>query len=101
MKNKIRPLGGNVIVKQNKAVDKTPGGIIIPENTTANKEAPKRGKVVALGEGTYSPFTGNRKAWSFDVGSEVLFNPYRGSEIKIGDEELLLLSDDDILAVVE
>lgn len=99
MKNKIRPLGGNVVVKQNKAEDKTPGGIFLPQ--TATKETPKRGKVVALGEGTYSPFTGNRKAWSFDVGSEVLFNSYRGSEIKIGDEELLLLTDEDILAVVE
>ena len=85
----IKPLGGRIVVKLVKQDEKTEGGIYLPE--TANKEKPQRGDVIAVGP----DFKGVKK------GDKVLFAKYGGTEIKIEDEEYLVLSEDDVLAVIE
>ncbi len=86
---KIKPLGGRIVVKPLKQEEKTEGGIYLPE--TANKEKPQRGDVIAVGP----DFKGVKK------GDKVLFAKYGGTEIEIEDEEYLVLSEDDVLAVIE
>ena len=93
---KLRPLGGNILVKRVEAETKTKSGIVLPDTA---KEKPKRGKVVALGDGKLLD-NGERAKFSVKKGDEVVFTSYAGSEIKIDGEELMIMSEDDILAVV-
>lgn len=93
---KLRPLGGNILVKRVEAESKTRSGIVLPDSA---KEKPKRGKVVALGDGKLLD-NGERAKFSVKKGDEVVFTSYAGSEIKIDGEELMIMSEDDILAVV-
>ena len=94
---KLRPLGDKILIKRLEAETKTKSGIVLPDSA---KEKPKRGKVVAVGtgkrldDGTLSPF-------SVKIGNEVLFTSYGGTEVKIDGEELLIMTEDDVLAVVE
>jgi chaperonin GroES len=94
---KLRPLGDKILVKRVEAETKTKSGIVLPDSA---KEKPKRGKVLAVGEGKRLD---DGKLSSVDVkkGDEVLFTSYAGTEIKLDGEELLLMSVDDVLAVVE
>ncbi len=94
---KLRPLGGNILVKRLEAESKTKSGIVLPDTA---KEKPKRGKVVALGDGKLLD-NGERAKFSVKKGDEVVFTSYAGSEIKLDGEELMIMSEDDILAVVE
>ncbi len=94
---KLRPLGDKILVKRDEAESKTKSGIVLPD---AAKEKPKRGKIVSLGEGKRLD-NGERAPWNVRKGDQVIFTSYAGTEIKIDGEELLIMSEDDILAVVE
>jgi chaperonin GroES len=93
----VRPLNDRVLVKRLEEEAKTAGGIYIPESA---KEKPNRGKVVAVGSGRADD-DGNRKPLDVKKDDEVLFGKYAGTEIKIEGEDLIIMREEDILAVVE
>ena len=93
----IRPLGDRVIVKRMDEEEKTSGGIIVPDTA---KEKPQRGKIVAVGPGRVAE-DGKRVAPEVKKGNMVLFGKYAGTDIALGDEEYLILREDDILAIIE
>ena len=94
---KVRPLYDNIIVKRLEAETTTLSGIIIPDNA---KEKPSEGIVQAVGNGKVND-KGETLPLQVKEGDRVLFGKYSGSEIKINGEELLILSEDKILAVIE
>jgi chaperonin GroES len=95
---KIRPLQDRVIVKRlEEAMEKTKGGIIIPDTA---KEKPQQGKVIAVGKGKVND-DGKLTPLDVKVGDKILFGKYSGSEIKIDGEEHLIMREEDILGVVE
>lgn len=94
---KLRPLGDKILVKRVEAETKTKSGIVLPDSA---KEKPKRGKVIALGDGKRLD-NGEKAAFTVKKGDEVLFTSYAGTEIKIDGEEVLIMTEDDVLAVVE
>jgi chaperonin GroES len=95
---KIRPLQDRVLVKRiEEAVEKTKGGIIIPDTA---KEKPQKGKVIAVGKGKVNE-NGKLTPLDVKVGDAILFGKYSGSEIKIDGEEHLIMREEDILGVVE
>jgi chaperonin GroES len=93
---KIRPLGDRVVVKPIQKEEVTKSGIVLPDTA---KEKPQRGQVVAVGPGRLTD-DGKRLPMEVKVGDEVLFAKYAGTELKIDDEEFLILSEKDILAVL-
>jgi chaperonin GroES len=93
---KIRPLGDRVVVKPIQKEEVTKSGIVLPDTA---KEKPQRGQVVAVGAGRLTD-DGKRLPMEVKVGDEVLFAKYAGTELKIDDEEYLILSEKDILAVL-
>jgi len=95
---KVRPLGDKIIIKRAEAQDKTEAGIFLPESA---KDKPKEGKVIALGNGLLNKETGEYMPFTVKKGDRVLFNSYAGTEIKIDDEELLIMTEDDILGVID
>lgn len=97
MAQKLRPLGDKILVKRVEAETKTKSGIVLPDSA---KEKPKRGKVIAVGNGKRLD-NGELAALDVKKGDEVLFTSYAGNEIKVEGEELLIMSSDDVLAVVE
>ncbi|HHT9120657.1 MAG TPA: co-chaperone GroES [Candidatus Hypogeohydataceae bacterium YC41] len=97
MKAKIKPLGEKILIKRIEPEEKTPGGIVLPETA---KEKPKQGKVIEVGEGKLLE-SGERIKSSLKKGDRVVFASYAGTEIKIDGEEYILMSQDDILAVLE
>ncbi len=95
---KIQPLGDRVVVEREQAQEKTAGGIVLPDTA---KDKPQKGKVLAVGEGRVTK-DGKKRELQVKVGESVLFNSYAGDEFKIdGDQKVLLMREDDILAVVE
>jgi len=94
---KVKPLGEKVLVKRLEAEAKTKGGIVLPDTA---KEKPKRGKVIAVGEGKVLE-DGGRSQLQVKKGDEVIFTSYAGTEIKIDGEEYMIMDENDILAVVE
>ena len=94
---KLRPLGDKILIKRLEAESKTKSGIVLPDSA---KEKPKRGKILSLGDGKRLE-TGERAPFSVKKGDEVIFASYAGTEIKLDGEELMIMSEDDILAVVE
>jgi chaperonin GroES len=95
---KIRPLQDRVIVKRlENGVEKTKGGIIIPDSA---KEKPEQGKIVAVGKGKLND-DGKLMAVGVKVGETILFGKYSGSEVKLDGEEHLIMREEDILGVVE
>lgn len=94
---KIKPLGQNVLLRRLEAEEKTKGGIILPDTA---KEKPREGEILALGEGELDK-DGKRKEFQVKKGDRVIFSSYAGTEVKFGGEEYLILSEDDILGVVE
>ena len=94
---KLRPLGDKILVKRVEAETKTKSGIVLPDSA---KEKPKRGKVIAIGDGKRLE-NGERAAFSVKKGDEVIFTSYAGSEIKVDGEELMIMTEDDVLAIVE
>lgn len=97
-KTKIRPLGDKIVVKPMNEEEKTESGIVLPD--TAEKEKPEKGKVVAVGKGKTTS-GGKRRAMDVKVGDVILFSKYGPTEIKIDDEDILVISADDVLAVLE
>ena len=94
---KIKPLGDKIVVKRLEAETKTAGGIVLPDSA---KEKPKRGKVIAVGDGKMLE-NGKRAALSVKKGDEVVFTSYAGTEVKVSGDELIIMSESDVLAVVE
>jgi chaperonin GroES len=95
MSASIRPLHDRVLVKRIDEEEQVRGGIIIPDTA---KEKPQQGEVIAVGAGKYSK-DGTRQTLDVQVGDRVLFGKYSGSEVKIDDEEYLILREDEILGV--
>jgi chaperonin GroES len=96
-KIKLQPLGDRVVVEREESEEKTAGGIVLPD-TAKNK--PARGTIVSVGDGKLLD-DGTRSKLQVKVGDRVLFTSYAGDEFRIGDQELLLMREDDILAVLE
>ena len=94
---KLKPLGDKVIVKRLEAETKTKGGIVLPDTA---KEKPKRGKVLAVGDGRTLD-SGEVVKPAVKVGDAVIFTSYAGTEITVDGEELLIMGQDDILAVLK
>ncbi|MDA0215281.1 MAG: co-chaperone GroES [Planctomycetota bacterium] len=95
---KVRPLGDKVIVKRDEAQSKTESGIFIPE---AAKDKPKQGKIVALGSGILNKDTGKYMPFTVKKGDTVLFTTYSGTEIKIDDETFIIMTEEDILGIID
>jgi chaperonin GroES len=95
---KVRPLGDKILVKRAAAQTKTESGIYLPESA---KDKPKEGKVVALGNGNLKKDTGEYLPFTVKNGDRVIFSSYAGTEVKIDGEELLIMSEDDILGIIE
>ena len=94
--SKLKPLGDRLVVRPAGREEMTKSGIVLPDTA---KEKPQRGSVVAAGEGRRDE-DGDRIPMDVSVGDEVLFAKYAGTEFKIEDEDLLILSEKDILAIV-
>ena len=93
---KITPIGDRVVLQRIAAEDTTKGGIILPESA---KEKPREGIILALGTGRVLK-NGERGSFSVKVKDRVLFSSYAGTEVKVDGEEYIILSEDEILAVV-
>jgi len=93
----IRPLGDKVLVKRMEAEETTAGGIVLPDTA---KEKPKRGTVMSVGDGRLLE-TGDRKPLQVKTGDQVLFTSYAGTEVKVQGEEMIIMEEGDILAVLD
>lgn len=96
-KIKLQPLGDRVVVERDQSETMTAGGIVLPDTA---KDKPTRGRVVNVGDGRLLD-SGNRSQLQVKVGDHVLFSSYAGDTFKLGTRELLLLREEDILAVIE
>ena len=94
---KIRPLHDRVIVKREDEERKSPGGIVIPDTAA---EKPIRGKIVAVGKGKILE-NGSVRPLDLKVGDKILFGKYGGTEVKVDGDELLVLREEDVMAVIE
>jgi chaperonin GroES len=93
---KVVPLGDKLVVKRVDSAERTSGGIMLPD---AARNKPQQGRVLSIGDGKLLP-DGRRAAHEVQEGDRVVFSSYAGSEVSIDDEELLILSADDVLAIV-
>jgi len=93
----IRPLHDRVLVRRMEEERTTAGGIVIPDNAT---EKPIRGEVIAVGNGKILD-NGETRGLDVKAGDKVLFGKYSGTEVKVDGEELLVMREDDIMAVIE
>ena len=93
---KVIPLNEKIVIERLEADEKTAGGIILPDSA---KEKPKQGKVLSMGDGKLLD-DGKRAAFQVKVGDRVLFTSYAGSEVNVDGKEYLVMTEDDILAVV-
>jgi chaperonin GroES len=93
----IRPLADKVIVQRTEAESKTAGGIVLPDSA---KEKPKRGKIIAVGEGKVLD-NGSRAPMNVKKGQEVLFTSYAGTEVKMDGKEYLIMDESEIMAIIE
>ncbi len=93
---KLVPLGENVIVKRSESEKTTPGGVVLPETV---QERPQTGRVLSIGDGRRLP-DGTRAPSQVNEGDRVLFRPWAGTEFLVDGEKLLILGEEDILAVV-
>ena len=94
---KVRPLNDRVLVKRVEEGEQVRGGIIIPDTA---KEKPQEGVVIAVGNGKLLD-NGTRIEPGVKVGDKILFGKYSGNEIKLDDEEYLIMREDDILGIIE
>ena len=95
-KSTLMPLGDRVVVERAESEQKTAGGILLPDTA---KDKPARGVVVSVGEGRLDE-KGRRHALQVKPGDHVVFTSYAGEPFKVGDDELLLMREDDILAIL-
>ena len=94
---KIRPLHDRVIVKRLEEERTSPGGIVIPYSAT---EKPSQGKVISAGKGKILE-NGTVRALDVKVGDKILFGKYSGTEVKVDGDDLLVMREEDIMAVIE
>jgi chaperonin GroES len=94
---RLQPIGDRVVIKREESEGRTAGGIVLPDTA---KDKPARGKVVSVGDGRLME-NGERSPMQVKEGDRVIFSSYAGETFKVGDEELLLMREDDILAVIE
>lgn len=93
---KFRPLHDRVLIRRIEAAEKTAGGIIIPDTA---QEKPQEGEVVAIGTGTRAE-DGSITPLDLKVGDKILFGKWSGSEVKLDDEDLLIMKESDVLGIV-
>lgn len=96
-KTKLQPLGDRVVVRRDESLGTTAGGILLPDSA---QDKPARGVVMSVGDGRLLE-DGSRGALQVKVGDHVLFNSYSGESFKVDDDELLLMREDEIFAVIE
>jgi len=94
---KVVPIGDKIVVKRLEAEAKTAGGIVLPD---AAQEKPKQGRVLSVGDGKMLK-DGRRVSHGVSEGDRVLFSHWAGSEVVVDGDELLIMSEDDILAILE
>lgn len=94
---KIRPLHDRVVVRRKDEETTTPGGIVLPDSAA---EKPIQGEITAVGNGKLLE-SGETRPLDVKVGDTVLFGKYSGTEVKVGDDELLVMREDDIMAVID
>jgi len=94
----LRPLNDKVLVRRDEAEDRTAAGIFLPEKA---KDTPKTGVIEAVGTGTINSETGKLTPLTVKKGDRVIFSSYAGSEVKLGDDKLLIMSEEEILAIVD
>jgi len=94
---KIRPLHDRVIVKRLEEERTSPGGIVIPDSAA---EKPSQGKIVAIGKGKILE-DGSVRALDVKVGDKILFGKYSGTEVKVDGDDLLVMREEDIMAIIE
>src|SRR5690348_4255429 len=93
----IRPLHDRVVIKREPEERTSPGGIVIPDTAS---EKPTFGKVIAVGQGKVLE-NGQVRALDIKVGDRILFGKYSGTEVKVNNEELVVMREEDVMAVVE
>lgn len=96
-KIKLQPLGDRIVVKREESEGRTEGGIYLPDSA---KDKPTRGTIISVGNGKLLE-DGSRGAMQVKAGDKVLFTSYAGESIEINDEEYLLMSEGEVLAVLE
>lgn len=94
---RVEPLGDKVVIKRITAEEKTAGGIVLPDSA---QEKPQQGKVLSVGDGKQLA-DGSRSPHTVKEGDRVVFASYAGTEVVVDDEDLLIMSTDDILAVID
>lgn len=94
---KIVPVGNKVVVKRMEADSKTAGGILLPDSA---KEKPQQARVLSVGDGAVLK-DGSRAPMQVKEGDKVMFSSWSGTEVKIGGQELLILREEDVLAIVD
>ena len=94
---RLQPLGDRVVLERESSEEKTTGGILLPDTA---KDKPARGHIVSVGDGRLNE-DGTRSPVQVKVGDRVIFSSYAGETFKVGDQELMLMREDDILAVIE
>jgi chaperonin GroES len=97
MSDKIKPLGDRVLIKALEREEKTKSGIVLPDTA---KEKPQEGKVIAVGSGKTLD-NGTKVPLEVKAGQKVIFSKYAGTEVKLDGEDLMILNERDILAIVE
>jgi len=93
----LRPLHDRVVVRRTEEERTSPGGIVIPDSAT---EKPIKGEVIAVGNGKTKD-SGEKQPLDLKVGDKILFGKYSGTEVKVNGEELLVMREDDVMAVIE
>jgi chaperonin GroES len=94
---KIRPLHDRVVIKRTEEDSTSAGGIVIPDSAS---EKPSKGEVIAVGNGKILD-SGDVRALDLKVGDKVLFGKYSGTEVKVDEEDLLVMREDDIMAIID
>ncbi|MDP6479483.1 MAG: co-chaperone GroES [Phycisphaerales bacterium] len=95
---KVKPLGDKVLVKRAEARARTEAGIYLPESA---KDKPLEGKIMATGAGLLNKETGEYMPFSVKKGDRILFSSYAGTEVKIEGTEYLIMTEDDILGIID
>lgn len=96
-KSNIQPLFGNVLIKPLEAEERTPSGIVLPDNA---REKPQVGLVMAVGDGDTTP-EGKKRPMTVKVGQKVMYKKWGGNEVKVNGEEWTIVEERDILAIVD
>ena len=94
----VRPLHDKILVKRDEAQSKTESGIFLPETS---KDKPKTGTIQAVGDGALNTDTGERIPLTVKKGDRVIFTSYAGTEVKLEGTELLIMGEDDVLAIID